>query len=371
MVGETGSGKTSILSDITEEMSGAGHSIKSGETTSVCSRACVGFFQVSSGYILYLHSHQFSKKSNEIRDLGTKKHEIWPCIIEGQQYLFVDTPGFGSHDLDNDSVFDDIMSCLFAIGPFVTTVGVMFLHDITQPRMSAGEMKTFRWLQCFCGPQFYEKITIITSKWDIYTKERDKKLALGRLEELKRDIFPPILGPPLEIPAGRLYNNGLLDGDKKNWENPLDCVDDQKQRAEAARQLIHTRYGNVDKVPELQIRSELDFGRRLGETEAAKVLNASATKTTVVILRRKAILMDLDAAFETDPATLKSDQKTEPKEQAKPFYESPMKELVRKGTMYSWLDIAKQVAGLFMTQRSSITKEATQLWERIKGWWFA
>jgi hypothetical protein len=61
--------------------------------------------------------------------------------------------------------------------------------------MEAGELKTIRWLQCFCGPRFYENITIITTKWDkIHPDEIGE--ARERMEELAADDVAPVLDPP-------------------------------------------------------------------------------------------------------------------------------------------------------------------------------
>jgi hypothetical protein len=96
------------------------------------------------------------------------------------------------NDMD---ILDNIVSCLFALGSFVTIAWVLFLHSSTKDRMEAGELKTIRWLQCFCGPRFYENITIITTKWDkIHPDEIGE--ARERMEELAADDVAPVLDPP-------------------------------------------------------------------------------------------------------------------------------------------------------------------------------
>jgi hypothetical protein len=216
------------------------------------------------------------------RNPGTQKYEIWPAIIHGQQYLFVDTPGFAAGDMDDMAIFEDIMNCLIAIGPFVKIAGVLFLHDIKKDRMTAGELKTIRWLQCFCGPEFYQNITFITTKWD-ELKQKALIKARGRLEDLKTSDFAPLLNLTAGYHGGYLYNHGIPGGGTEDiWGEPLDHEDDRPTRAAEASNLIHSRYGNVH-IVELQIKKELDEGRKLSKTEAAKALTTLPTESSVIV----------------------------------------------------------------------------------------
>jgi len=74
----------------------------------------------------------------------------------------------------------------------VTVAGVLFLYSSTKDRIEAGDLKTIRWLQCFCGPQFYENITVVTTKWDkMHPDEIDE--ARERLGELMAGDLAPVL----------------------------------------------------------------------------------------------------------------------------------------------------------------------------------
>jgi hypothetical protein len=298
---------------------------------------------------------------------GTQKYEIWPAIVHGQQYLFVDTPGFAAGDMNDMEIFRDIMSCLTAIGPFVTIAGVLFLHDIKKDRMTAGELKTIRWLQCFCGPQFYQNITLVTTKWD-ELKQKALIKARGRLGELKTSDFSPLLNPPSGHHGSYLYNHGIPSGGTEEiWGEPLDLEDDKPARAAEASNIIHIRYGSTHAV-ELQIKKELDKGKKLSQTEAAKALTALPTESLVTVAWNKAFLLrrdeptpDDEEQDDKDTACAKENEAREPS-----FTES----FVR------WFNVAKQVAIFFSCTSSPVAAACVAyaaggaIWQSAKDWWF-
>jgi hypothetical protein len=299
-------------------------------------------------------------------DLGTQKYEIWPAIIHGQQYLFVDTPGFAAGDMNDMEIFENIMNCLVAIGPFVTIAGVLFLHDIKKDRMTVGELKTIRWLQCFCGPQFYQNITFVTTKWD-ELKPKALAKAQERLEELKTSDFAPLLNPPSGHRGGYLYNHGIPGGGTEEiWGEPLDLEDDKPTRAAEASNLIHSRYGNIH-AAELQIKKELDKGKELPQTEAAKALTTLPTESWVIVARNKAFLLRID---EPGP----DDEEQDDKDTAR------AKENEARGPGFTegleqWLNVAKQMAIFFSTgSLPAAVVGATcavcgVIWQSVTDWW--
>ncbi|KAI8297924.1 hypothetical protein K4K59_003140 [Colletotrichum sp. SAR11_240] len=105
---------------------------------------------------------------------GTRQYHVCPAVIDHQQYLFIDTAGFGAADLDNEGNFQDIMTCLETLRPFVTFAGVLFVYGQME-RLQCNDLLTMRWIECFCGPRFFQNITIVTTKWDEFTKPSFKK----------------------------------------------------------------------------------------------------------------------------------------------------------------------------------------------------
>jgi hypothetical protein len=281
--------------------------------------------------------------------------------VHGQQYLFVDTAGFGAQDLDNKKVYEDIMGCLCTLNQWVTIVGVMFVHDARQDRLTESEMRTVRWLQAFCGPQFFENITVVQTQWDRITED-DIEQARDNAKELERSAFEDILFPKHVIP-GRVYNHGVRTEDGSEWDllSKKRCPEG---RSQMAADFVRDHYERCNGVAKLQVLEELDKGWDLYETEAAKSLFGT-TESPLVILRHKAFLVDLDARVM--PKVIPQARKVA----AEPPEAAP------EATTWKWWQIAKQVAWVFAgfqttgkTKFSEFTETVTaDAWERLKSWW--
>ena len=82
-------------------------------------------------------------------------------MIDDEDYLFVNTAGFGAANMDDMENMEDIVGCLNALGPFITIAGALFVYGGGQRRMMAHDLTTIQWVKCFCGPEFYRDITIV------------------------------------------------------------------------------------------------------------------------------------------------------------------------------------------------------------------
>ncbi|KAK3292157.1 uncharacterized protein B0H64DRAFT_364857 [Chaetomium fimeti] len=240
VVGQTGTGKSSLLRELT------GQDITIGET----------------------------HKS------GTKEYGVCPAIIHGEQYLFVDTAGFGASDIKDMDNFYDVMSCLDALAPFVIIAGILFVYGGTQDRMHAHDLTTTQWVKCFCGPEFYKYITIVTTKWDTLREEAFTEAwrrftgVIG--DPVVADILNRASAATQRYHGGSVYHHGVV-MDDANPGVPLRCLPKETcagGRASYARDMIRDRYSGKPKV-ELQVLREMAVGVRWHETEAAKVLQNS------------------------------------------------------------------------------------------------
>ncbi|KAL4784864.1 P-loop containing nucleoside triphosphate hydrolase protein [Aspergillus varians] len=325
VVGCTGSGKTTLLGEITGQDLKIGNSAKS----------------------------------------GTLGHQLLPAVVHGERYLFVDTAGFGAADLDDREVFEDIMSCVCMLGEWVTVVGVMFVHDARQQRLTQSEMRTIHWLQCFCGPQFFRNITIVTTQWDRLTNE-DMDQARDIAKELEESAFADILLSKY-VTSGRTYYHGVNIGGGDGWD-ALSKKGFPEERSKMAADFVQDTYGLCDGVPRLQVLEELAIGWGLYETQAAASLFNTYPSSTICILRYKAVILDVD-------------KKLRPKQQQvelavsapKPPQEEPTAEI----SSLKWWEIAKEVAWTFWGfQRTGTTKftdyrrgTPADVWVRLKTWW--
>ncbi|KAI0502736.1 P-loop containing nucleoside triphosphate hydrolase protein [Xylaria bambusicola] len=216
------------------------------------------------------------------RNSGTKNYEVCPAVIDGEQYLFIDTPGFGAADMDDMDCFCDIIACLEVLGPFVTVAGLIFVTGGNQERLTQQELKTIHWIKCFCGPQFYRYITIMTSKWDKISEDDFEEGWNSMLSMLEMNpSFAEILNPPVtsrhtsnhDFEGGRVYHHGIV-VNKDHPSVPLNRLSLRhhgKERADIAVTMIRNHYKTAPGV-KLQIIHEMGNNISWYNTEAAKVL---------------------------------------------------------------------------------------------------
>lgn len=180
--------------------------------------------------LIFVVGQTGSGKSSLLREItgqditvGTEEYQVCPAIIDGEQYLFIDTAGFGASDIGDVENFHDIVSCLDALAPFVTIAGLLFVYGGTQDRMYSHDLATTQWVKCFCGPKFYRHITIVTTKWDSL-QEDDFREAWARFTGVINDpTITDILNPGKRYHGGSVYHHGVI-MDDANPGAPLRCL---------------------------------------------------------------------------------------------------------------------------------------------------
>lgn len=178
---------------------------------------------------------------------------------------------------------NDIITCLKALTPFVTVAGVLFVYGGNQARMLDPDLATINWVKCFCGPEFYEYITVVTTKWDefnSYTFGNKFNKSLPAL--LKDKPFVELFKPAAdgqEYCGANVYHHGLDDSEAHPQQL---CIHRQAtERAQRVEKMMGY-YANAS-PPKLQILREMDSGIPWYQTEAAKALqhNPQHVKTFI------------------------------------------------------------------------------------------
>ncbi|KAG5754836.1 hypothetical protein H9Q70_002547 [Fusarium xylarioides] len=311
VVGKAGTGKTSILSELTD------HSELQPCTT---------------------------------LQTGTKSYRIIPGIIDDEQYLFIDTAGFGDPNRDDIETFKDSVSSLIAFGSFVEVVGVLFVIGRPGTRLDQQDAKTLRWLQCFCGPDFFRNITIVTSFWDSYNAGSFKQ-TFNRMKSLYEDtIFQKVSNPSTSerrYHGAHIYHHGVTGGKLTLDSFPgLDYVDKRHERREELRNLIRRRYAERRYKPtKLQFMREVEKKVPFLETEAAKALRAPAVGVTVNIVDGRCATEAVPIAQETPPLL---------------YEDMPnVKEASWRETVLGWWGTVNQVAEFFRDARQRQARART------------
>ncbi|KAH6874970.1 P-loop containing nucleoside triphosphate hydrolase protein [Thelonectria olida] len=135
VMGLTGVGKSSFIESLTDEDAGIGHGLVSATT-------CLG-----------LHCY----------------------MIGSRRVFFVDTPGFDDTNRSDTQIFQDIaffLSQTYKLG--LRLGGIIYLHRITDNRVSGSAMRSFNLVKKMCGPEAAKFATLVTTTWDAVQLESPK-----------------------------------------------------------------------------------------------------------------------------------------------------------------------------------------------------
>ncbi|KAI9728601.1 MAG: hypothetical protein M1834_007629 [Cirrosporium novae-zelandiae] len=299
---------------------------------------------------------------------GTMQYQVCPAIIHGEQYLFVDTAGFGAADMNDIANFEDICNCLEALSPFVTVAGVLFVYGHPKTRMSKEDLKTVQWIECFCGPEFYRNVTIVTSQWDALSLDGVETTWESLDSLLAHHDVDQILNPPDPYYGGSVYHHGFPRGEGSVDAYPtiLSLKRASPQRGDELKDLIRRRYAD-SKPAKLQIVCEVESGTPRLETEAAKALKADVICTKICILNSR-VVVSVEGNSQQPPISPEAPS-TAPT-QVESWFEK----------LSPWLETAKQAAVWFMEARwqgheSSNRKDSSAgpVWSLLgtfQDWWW-
>ncbi|KAH8197457.1 hypothetical protein TruAng_008388 [Truncatella angustata] len=299
---------------------------------------------------------------------GTKEYYICPAIIDDEQYLFIDTAGFGDPKCDDLDTFRNIFSCLIALGSFVQVVGVLFVLGKPGTRLDQQDVRTLRWVQCFCGPEFFRNVTFVTSFWDSYSASYFKKAYNTMQYLLEDETFCQVLHPfdPLKRYHGAyIYHHGVTGGKLTMESYPCLALEENiSERRDELRGLIRRRYAELKFKPvKIQFETELEKDIPFLETEATKVLQAPAVGTTVKIIGGKCVAQVPNEGPEATvpPPKTKRDA-------TRSTLWTSWAESIGK-----WFDLATTLADYFAAARQQSTPETTSrmrhTWDNIRSWW--
>jgi hypothetical protein len=312
-------------------------------------------------------------------------------LLDGEQYLFIDTAGFGAADMGSMDVFQDIVSCIDALGPFVTFGGLLFVYGGRQTRLTENDKATIQWVKCFCGPEFYEHMTIVFTQWD-WNNEAGLKQMWNTVQGLIGDEpLQGLLNPPAthqqRYHGASVYYHGLRVGDSANGSlQALGKDECAAERALRAQQMVKERYSSPH-TARLQICREIANKIPWHKTEAAKVLFHHHSQFRVDIkdgLNRVTILSEEDRAKAKHPKNSQAtegEQKKEPtpKLEHKPSASAYKPQKSWSESFFEWLDVATKAAKFFWENRSKRgsrnakpgEKSTTwgDTWKTVQNWW--
>ncbi|KAK0642997.1 P-loop containing nucleoside triphosphate hydrolase protein [Cercophora newfieldiana] len=149
LMGMTGAGKSTFISRLTglQDEVGVGHSLSSTTSETAC----------------------FTARYDDKR------------IIH-----LIDTPGFDDTTRSDADILNTIAARLATLyRAHQPLLGIVFLHRITDVRLSGSAIKNFNILQRICGPQNYDRIVLATTMWgEAAIRKGGTEAATGREDRL-------------------------------------------------------------------------------------------------------------------------------------------------------------------------------------------
>lgn len=221
--GMTGTGKTTFIEKVSGQKLNVGHNLHS------CS-----------------FPHQLSVHQRSQFSPGTTNIEKIHCKFGNQNITLVDTPGFDDTSRSDTDVLILIANWLRdSYKQHTLLSGIIYLHRISDPRMSGSSIKNLRMFRKLCGAESMHNVSLVTTMWDKVT----------RVE-------------------GETREKDLMDGENGFWRAMIKSgclVRRHDGSGESARGLVAELAGMKRTV--LRLQEEIAEGKKLIETEAGVSLN--------------------------------------------------------------------------------------------------
>ncbi|CAI6098957.1 unnamed protein product [Clonostachys chloroleuca] len=194
----------------------------------------------------------------------TQEYQLWCARIDGEFYIFVDTPGFDDPKTTNEEVFRNIVDCVEAIKDYAIFTGILYVHKLDSI-YSAGQSVFIDWLQALCGSQYLQRVTFVTTKWDeIAPIVLEDKLA--QLEEWTEKWSVFLKRGALMYHHGKKYDTNGID-----LGIILAAKADGQERRRQARSMISRHYKGKQSIYPLLVL-ELKRGTNIEDTAAGQSL---------------------------------------------------------------------------------------------------
>ncbi|KAF8159710.1 P-loop containing nucleoside triphosphate hydrolase protein [Crassisporium funariophilum] len=209
----------------------------------------------------------------------------------GDRIVFVDTPGFDDthrSDMEILQLVGDWLEKTYAAD--VKLAGIVYLHRITDNRMSGSPHRNLRMFGHLCGNRAADKVVFVTTMWD----KVKQSVAEEREQQLKTNYWK------LMIELGSKTNR-FTNTEQSAWNVIKPILAEAQGEAVLIQEELH------------------DLGKKLGETEAGKTLYTTLQK---LLVEQKATLRQLADQASSDPnlaAALESEYKRVETELEKTF----------------------------------------------------
>ena len=220
----------------------------------------------------------------------------------------VDTPGFDDTNRPDAEILQDIALFLSTMyKKKVSLAGIIYLHRITDTRMSGSNHKNLQMLQRLCGPHGCPGVILATSMWgNLQAVEGGGEIGRKREEQLRRPAF---WGPMIEKGSYVTRHNGSVESARAIISHLIDrggniTLAIQTQMADQKMTLDETDAGQYIQQESQELRARLQ--RELEELEESlnTALAEKNSKSTKLIQQDKEAAAAKAARSEAEHAKL-------------------------------------------------------------------
>ena len=193
---------------------------------------------------------------------------MFPATVEGQRYIFIDTPGFNDSDpaRTDIAVFQEILRWFETMSVYCDLAGVLYVYDMMNPRFTASADLNLKMVSALCGAQYFRNVTILTTKWSQVGPGIHTSIVESQEAELVKGPWKDLISGGARVCRHR----GLIDAQVIPAEL-MDMVEAQRKVEQAdARSMIRFYRDSPKLTPRIQ--RELRGGAGVMETQAALVL---------------------------------------------------------------------------------------------------
>ncbi|CAZ85882.1 unnamed protein product [Tuber melanosporum] len=122
----------------------------------------------------------------------TREVKVYKTILDGQEMLLVDTPGFEDNKTLNPETFRMICEYVLQVAnnPACIIRGAIYVHNIATSRWIAGDKRTWSMLKKICGDAAMGNVIVATTRWPADHEDEDyEKLERRNLEKYWEGIL--------------------------------------------------------------------------------------------------------------------------------------------------------------------------------------
>jgi len=144
----------------------------------------VQFVEIATGQVGHTIGHKMKSKTSDIQAVKA------PHPITREPVVFVDTPGFDdTYKSDTDIVMMVANWLIQTYQQNANLARIVYLHRITDNRMSGSLMKSLLLFTSLCGQKEMPNVVIVTTMWSEVKQSRGEE----REEELKRVFWAEMI----------------------------------------------------------------------------------------------------------------------------------------------------------------------------------